>query len=93
MIKDKFDNTIEIGDRVLYVHCSYKGLFREFKLGTVVGETNYYVKIKPDDGPTKRWRCILNKELNKYEYKNFTVDYILREKTSGRFVSIKGLNK
>lgn len=92
MIKDKFDNTIEIGDRVLYAECTYRGEFREFKLGSVVGETNCYVKIKPDK-EVKRWKHWLNKKANKYEYERITVDYILREKLAGRFVSIKGLNK
>ena len=92
MIKDKFGNVIEIGDRILFVDSYSRGQFKGLELGTVVGESYSYVRIKPDNiSIAERWKCVLNKKTNKYDYTKYIANFIVREKRGGRFLSVKGL--
>lgn len=46
---DSFDKQINIGDTVVYMHQYYDGRWDSFHKGTVVGFTEYFVKIEVAD--------------------------------------------
>lgn len=47
-MEDRFKKEIKVNDRVLFNNQDYKGRFYDYALGTIIGFTNCYVKIKPD---------------------------------------------
>ena len=64
--------------------------FRKFATGTVVGETDEYVKIKSDD-PNMHKRYVHKIINGKYEWIRVEAPYILRRKDSKRFLLIRKL--
>ena len=65
--KDCFGNKLHIDDKVYYVTTYYDTRFDKMCTGTVVGFTDCFIKIKPD-------------EKYKITYKEKTTGYILRIK-------------
>ena len=88
--QDEFENNIYIGSRIVLLDMFYDDSFKKFATGTVIGETNEYVKIKSDDYDMhKRSTCKLID--GKYRYIYFEEPYILRSKDSKRFLLIRKL--
>ena len=65
--QDCFGNKLHIDDKVSYVTTYYDDRFNKICTGTVVGFTNCFIKIKPD-------------EKYKITWKEKTTGYILRYK-------------
>lgn len=89
---DSFGNKIYNGSRVLFLHTDSTGKFREFEIGTVIGDTPEYIKVKPDDIELAyRWGYVWNPEKQRNVYSKIKTDYILRSKTSNRVLLIRGI--
>ena len=88
--QDEFGNNIYIGSRIVLLDMFCDDSFKKFATGTVIGETNEYVKIESDDYDMhKRSTCKLID--GKYRYVYFEEPYILRSKDSKRFLLIRKL--
>ena len=88
--EDKFGNNIYTGSRIVLLDMHFDDSFRKFATGTVVGETNEYVKIKSDD-PNMHKRYAHKIINGKHEWVRFEAPYILRRKDSKRFLLIRKL--
>lgn len=88
--EDAFGNNVYRGSRIVLLDMYYDDSFKKFATGTVVGETNEYLKINSDDKDMHhRWG---NKNIDgQYKYTRFNTEYILRSKDSKRFLLIRKL--
>lgn len=59
--EDCFDNKLYINDKVAYVTTYYDDRFEKICTGTVIGFTDCFIKIKPDEKYKNPW-----KETNGY---------------------------
>ena len=48
-MEDRFKKEIKVNDRVLFIYYYYKGRFYDYALGTIIGFTECFIKIKPDE--------------------------------------------
>lgn len=87
---DAFGNNVYRGSRIVLLDMYYDDSFKKFATGTVVGETNEYLKINSDDKDMHhRWGY---KNIDdQYKYTRFNTEYILRSKDSKRFLLIRKL--
>ena len=86
--QDEFGNNIYIGSRIVLLDMFCDDSFKKFATGTVVGETDEYVKIKSDD-PNMHKRYAHKIIDGKHEWVCFEAPYILRRKDSKRFLLIR----
>lgn len=88
--KDNFGNSIYNGSRIVFNDDHYDGTFKKYSLGTVVGSTEYYIKIIPDNKELLK-RTTYRRIRNEWVWVNYEVPYILRYKDKQRFVLIRKL--
>ena len=76
--EDAFGNSIYMGSRIVLLDMYYNDSFNQLATGTIIGETDSYVKIKSDI-----------EDMHKRGI--YSVPYILRRKDSKRFLLIRKL--
>ena len=79
MMKDRFNNEIKIGDKVLFNNQDCKANFISYEYGTVLGFTKHFVIIKPNN--PERFRYIEEKNRGKIYRSDYNILVIEDYKT------------
>ena len=77
-MEDAFKNELNIGDTVVYMYQYYDGRWNSFHLGTVIGFTDCFVKIKIAEKDKDEYWAKQFLYING-EYNYITKPYILRQ--------------
>ena len=77
-MNDAFNNELNIGDRIVYMHQYYDGRWDSFHKGTIIGFTPCFVKIKLNEDDQDHYWAKGGFYING-EYYWLVKPYILRQ--------------
>ena len=76
---DCFGRDIAIGDKVAFIVTNYQDRFKKIYHGIIIGFTEEFIKIKPDDEYKDEWENELEFKRYKKEKRSFeTANFVLR---------------